>query len=203
MQRQPLPLAGAKFGDWTATGESRRQGKKKQFYIEVTCVCGTIYWRELSLLRSRVRQGRPQGCMRCRHMKHGEQTIGSYMRAIHRTKCPWMTLNQSEVLAKQACFYCGAEPQNQAKCPRTVVENFHGVYQGIDEVVYGAGHTIGNILPCCITCNKAKNNRSLDVFCAWYNRRRPRRYQLTPARIVEAAREFGWVLQTLKQEAPK
>jgi hypothetical protein len=64
-------------------------------------------------------------------------------------------------------------------------------WQGMDEVVHGIGHLLGNILPCCIICNKAKNDYTLEEFCSWYNKRRLPEYYLTPEKIISDANNFG------------
>lgn len=188
---QNLPRIGDKFGRWTILGEFRQHGARHYTYVKIACECGTVKWRELSLLRSRNRQGYLQGCIVCRHKAHGAQTIGSYMRAIYKHICPWMTIPHAEFLATQNCFYCGAPPLNRVNLPRKILGNFCGRYQGLDEVVYGEGHGIKNILPCCIACNKAKGNQSLKDFCVWYNRRRQGMYLLFPSKIIKAAIQCG------------
>jgi hypothetical protein len=195
--RTPLPSSGCVFGNWRILGEFQRRGKRQYTYAKVICLCGRVQWRELSLLRSRARLRQPQACMFCRHLGHGKQTVGSYLRAIYKSKCPWLSHAQAEFLAKLNCFYCGTPPQNHTILPRTIVEPLHVIYQGLDEVKYGDGHIIGNVLPCCIACNKAKSNYSLEQFCDWYNRRRSSRYQLSPAKIKAEADRFGWVLRNI------
>ena len=50
------------------------------------------------------------------------------------------------------CFYCTAVPNPT---------------NGIDRVDNIKGYTEDNVVTCCIRCNKAKNNSSLDEFENW------------------------------------
>jgi hypothetical protein len=56
-----------------------------------------------------------------------------------------------EELIDSDCSYCGAKPGNRITP--------HGkpiIYQGIDRLDNSKGYVVGNVVPCCIICNKMK-----------------------------------------------
>jgi hypothetical protein len=57
-------------------------------------------------------------------------------------------------LSIQDCFYCGAKPKNKTELPSN----------GLDRIDNNKGHSIDNVVPCCIYCNKSKRNFSFDQF---------------------------------------
>lgn len=96
-----------------------------------------------------------------------------------------LSLKQVQYICSLPCFYCGSPCCNELKGRRYRVSTGKVVlqYSGIDEVVHGKGHIVGNVLPCCIVCNKAKSDMSLEEWC---------RYAHTNAEnVLEAARTIG------------
>jgi hypothetical protein len=83
------------------------------------------------------------------------------------------------------CFYCGSSPSNELMGRRMRVSTGQVVlrYSGIDEVIHGKGHVIGNVLPSCIICNRAKSDASLEEWCRYI--------RMKPAKVIEAARRLG------------
>lgn len=58
------------------------------------------------------------------------------------------------------CFYCGSSPGNIMQLSR------HGPtpYQGIDRLDNSKGYVLGNVVPCCIRCNKMKKVLGAEEF---------------------------------------
>ena len=67
-------------------------------------------------------------------------------------------------LIKEPCHYCGQTP-SQIFGVRSRNGSF--VYNGLDRFDNFIGYTLGNVVPCCKTCNYAKRNMSVDEFLAW------------------------------------
>jgi hypothetical protein len=63
----------------------------------------------------------------------------------------------AEICARP-CAYCNAAPSMKIK---------DYVYNGIDRVDPSRGYARDNVVPCCKTCNIAKNTMSRDEFFAW------------------------------------
>ena len=188
------PFIGEKLGTHTVTAVTRT---KRGTMVKLLCLCGEVSWKEYVATRSRVRLGGNVGCKMCRARGMEKSNLrGRAILAQWKTRMPWLTITMCEYIGTQNCFYCGGVPSNRFIVVRKALETRALTYQGVDEVEYGRGHTIGNILPACILCNKAKSNRSLMDFCLWWNRRRTKRYRFTPASLIQAAREFGNQLNT-------
>ena len=96
-----------------------------------------------------------------------------------------LSLVQIKCVCTLPCFYCGCSPGNELMGRRMRVSTGQVVlrYSGIDEVIHGRGHVIGNVLPSCITCNKAKSDSGLKEWCRYI--------RMKPAKVIEAARRLG------------
>lgn len=75
-------------------------------------------------------------------------------------------------LTQMNCFYCGSIPKKEAslkqtKCSENRIKNSYIRYNGLDRVNSSIGHVIGNVVPCCYTCNWMKSNKSYDFFIQW------------------------------------
>lgn len=70
------------------------------------------------------------------------------------------------------CHYCGIAPQSIASPGKQYTEalvTFY-IYNGIDRVDNTKGYTLDNCVTCCINCNRAKMDRSLEEFLAHVTR---------------------------------
>src|SRR3990167_1204319 len=67
-------------------------------------------------------------------------------------------------LMKSNCYYCGRPPSNVKKIE---FSDTPLLYNGIDRVENNIGYTEKNVVPCCKTCNMAKNNMGLNEFLSW------------------------------------
>ena len=195
--RRDWPMVGEIIGGYqvlavTATTQgSKVKGKCQQ--------CGRVAWKDLSAIRSAISAGRPSACKICRPWRQLKPNpLGRHLRATYKKNFSGLSLEQLQVLITSDCFYCGGHPSNVFRTDRHKTANELIRYQGIDEVVHGQGHVIGNLLPCCIICNKAKSNLALDDFCLWYNRRRLKKHRLSSRQLVEAAIQLGMQLREVK-----
>jgi hypothetical protein len=78
----------------------------------------------------------------------------------------WMNLSQGN------CYYCGCTPSNNYSYVRSgdKTEDSYFAYNGLDRFDNGQPHIIGNVVPCCIVCNRAKSERSADQFKEYVER---------------------------------
>lgn len=72
-------------------------------------------------------------------------------------------------LMSQDCYYCGQPP--------SLVTRSQGRYEGgefvhgsLDRVDNNLGYTLENTVACCVICNHAKKDMSVDEFMAWIAR---------------------------------
>ena len=68
-------------------------------------------------------------------------------------------------LLSKPCHYCGSPPSNQQ-----LVRGRKITYTGIDRTDNGVGYVSGNVVSCCIDCNRAKMKRSYNEFVIWVKR---------------------------------
>ena len=61
-----------------------------------------------------------------------------------------LTYKCFSMLCKRNCYYCGLEPKEKPN--------------GIDRYYPNKGYTVGNVVPCCWDCNRAKSNKDPDEF---------------------------------------
>jgi hypothetical protein len=97
------------------------------------------------------------------------ELLASYKKSAASRKIKWnLTHEVFFNLVSSPCHYCGTAPNNYRK-PNAGVNGGY-FYSGIDRIDCSKGYEDGNVLPCCWTCNRAKNNMSYNEFLEWINR---------------------------------
>jgi hypothetical protein len=190
MSRPFIDLTGRKFGDLTVI--SRDVDKQKSTTGHATfwhcrCICGkmtSVRYYGLTHRKGSSNQGTVScGCIRGRRL-HKEYRrdlpaafgclVASYKKSARQRGLPYtLTLDEFYDLTKGNCQYCGCEP-GQFKTlhspPTTKYMYPSYTYNGIDRVDSSKGYVQGNVVPCCIHCNRAKRAMSVDEFLAWVDR---------------------------------
>lgn len=104
--------------------------------------------------------------------------LQSQKSAFKKYKDGDLTLEQFVELASKNCYYCGVEPQNcsnfysyKEEDANTLTEYYKESkkhadfkYNGLDRVDNSRGHYLDNVVPCCIRCNWAKGNKTVEQF---------------------------------------
>jgi hypothetical protein len=100
-----------------------------------------------------------------------------------------LCLEQVKYICSQPCFYCGGPRSNKLKGRRYRLSTGRTVllYSGVDEVIHGKGHVVGNVLPCCYFCNMAKSDSTLEDWCQYAHK--------DIFEVREAARMMGEALE--------
>lgn len=141
--------------------EPNPNGEAGRTHTKVRCNCGTVKLVAKALLLN----GRTVSCGCHREKKKA----GSAWRALHVVLCRGarlrdlsveLTPDHIRVLGEMNCFYCGRGPSNE-RYPR---RSYRTIYNGIDRAENDKGYLIGNVLPCCLFCNRAKRDYSLERF---------------------------------------
>lgn len=72
------------------------------------------------------------------------------------------------LLTSQNCFYCDSKLKQCHKA-ESVKKRFNGLYyyNGLDRVDNDKNYELDNVVPCCMTCNRAKNKMSITDFKKW------------------------------------
>ena len=136
----------------------------KQLCI-VECECGNK--KEVAIDSVTSRGVKSCGCSKRIHGNSAlSRTFGRYKSGA-RNRGYEFSLNREDfsLLTSQDCHYCGSKPETLAE--------YNGqtcLYNGIDRKDNSEGYTVINSLPCCMTCNRAKNNMPYDEFVSWIRR---------------------------------
>jgi hypothetical protein len=159
------------------TVAERVYGRTK--YVRCVCVCGNSHValisnlvrgltkscgclnRELARVRGKKIPRRPQ-----KFEAFVRVLRGTYITSNKRRNIPYVfELSEAECAAlfTANCTYCGLPPSN-----KMTVYKF--VYTGIDRVDASIGYTTSNSVPCCSTCNYAKQSMTRSVFLSWIAR---------------------------------
>jgi hypothetical protein len=82
-----------------------------------------------------------------------------YVSGAERRGYTWeLSFEQFVTITEKPCAYCGAAPAYRATSG--------DFSSGIDRVDNNRGYEVGNVTPCCITCNTMKNSQPLQDFLA-------------------------------------
>ena len=168
----PVPTNGQSFGEWTVIGSG--EWKNGVYYEAIhQCNIGTRKFSSHELWRQKFKP-----CKSCvsrkKYRKTAEHVIMgttyNQYKYSAKTRNYSFTLNlkQFNQLVTSNCFYCGSEPWQK----RMITEKRRSIWHkgefllisGIDRVDNSIGYEIENCVPCCKTCNVAKQSLGIDEF---------------------------------------
>jgi hypothetical protein len=168
--RNPITLVGQRFGRLLVIDRKRNKEKRTTFYL-CECDCGDTKWVSNSNLRSNTRSCRclQKELVSKRSRKEDGYAIitafiNYYKRNAKVRKIGWeLSRDKVKELILKPCFFCGRLGQTETKTQYNMTL-FHN---GIDRLDNSKGYTIENSVPCCKTCNLAKNDLSFEEFKNW------------------------------------
>lgn len=169
-------------------------GKDNHGHKKVRCLCDC--GNEKVLVLNKIRQGdsRSCGCLQKewakKQMKEVFKKCPNFInrleprlataKSIYQTRYSDGDLSFQDFLdlSQQKCYYCHAPPANKdnrfnTKDNRYSKERREGgdfIYNGLDRVNNVKKHTLNNVVPCCLSCNKSKLNRTKKEFLDWINK---------------------------------
>jgi transposase len=162
----------------------------------VRCDCG----KELAVSNHTLRCGNNKSCGGDIHrLKPNTPWIRIMHQYIAGARQRGIQLNlsreQIKIVALMPCVYCNQVGSNSLQ-GRTGGRS-NGIerarYNGIDQVIPCGGYDVGNIVPCCRICNRAKSNLSLTEFVAWLQSIGS---PITESYVLDKARELHMQLST-------
>ena len=74
-----------------------------------------------------------------------------------------LTQEQVANIIHKDCHYCGSVPKTTMKL--SAHPNY--LYSGIDRINNELGYFLGNVVSCCLICNRAKNTMSYTSYIDW------------------------------------
>jgi len=188
LKRGPSPkridMLGRRFGRLVVLRFARTGGKNWDLYWLCRCDCG----QEKEINGQHLRSGHVISC-RCANYElcaaacrrnaakkfQPEATGTKTMYAIYRQSARTRRLEFSipfdefSVIIKQNCRYCGATPSNEY-FNRSEVRPYRFKYSGLDRTDNAKGYISTNVVPCCDTCNSAKQDLTVTEFREWVTR---------------------------------
>ena len=172
-------LTGQKFGRYTVLRYAGRNKSKHSMWF-CRCACG----KEKEVDGQCMRQGKTKscGCLRDENTRsmvgrntkpYGEASLnGLYSNYSIRSKKAnrefSLTKEEFKNLTSSNCKYCGSPPSQRFM--GTAKLNGYYLYNGVDRENNEQGYTKVNSVPCCLVCNRAKSNMSLEDFLLWLDR---------------------------------
>lgn len=131
---------------------------------ECKCDCGNI----IKALGYNLKNGhtRSCGCLREYSFEKGEVGLKLLMYryrngATYRGLKFELPVEDFKKLTKDNCYYCGQSPNRIMKSKS---DNSEYLYNGIDRLDSNIGYLSGNIVTCCIVCNRMKMVLNHDNF---------------------------------------
>lgn len=155
-----------------------------------SCDCGTIiYVKTGNIINNNTKSC---GCLKTENLikraykladgrRKSTPQIASAKRVwknyCYRDKECTITFDEFLKISQQNCTYCGSIPNTKYNYFSTISSRSSEkakqeglfIYNGLDRIDSSKSHTIDNVVPCCILCNRSKNNRTLNDFLLWVN----------------------------------
>jgi hypothetical protein len=171
---------GDKFGDLTISNKNTKRGK---WYVECTCLCGTITIVQITHLISGTVKG--CGCKASRILSEmpGLASYKAKHRAYIKNALDYgrefsLTLEEFISLITLNCYYCNEKPKfhnmylnKEGKIHKgyetksnLAIEAANVYVNGIDRLDSTKGYSIENCVPCCWPCNNFKLGRNKEEF---------------------------------------
>jgi len=143
------------------------RAKDRSILWSYLCDCGNT-----GKIKSKSLVSGAKSCGCLRRIQLGEANFNKLLANYkHWAKIRNLRFNLSKEgfrkLTQQNCFYCGAKP-NQKKYRK--FSNGAYVFNGIDRKDNQRGYVPGNVVACCLICNRAKGNLSYKEFFSWIQR---------------------------------
>lgn len=107
-----------------------------------------------------------QHCIRCEQATRVPMKIlfDIYVNSANKRNIEFcLHIEEFSWIVSQDCFYCGKKPEKKIKGTFVNSTWFDDLlYNGIDRMNSHLGYKVGNVLPCCTSCNKSKGNMKFD-----------------------------------------
>jgi hypothetical protein len=155
---------------------SELRGKNKVYICLCKCGKEKVFWK-----KSAIDRQKSCGCLIDDAGLSGKQRrsmlsrMQGYKNGAKKRNFVWqLTYSQFVEIATKNCFYCGSDPKVwdcmtnspslKKDSPNVNPDDYKIKFTGIDRFDSKKGYTLDNVVPCCVFCNRSKNDLSFDVF---------------------------------------
>jgi len=115
------------------------------------------------------------GCLKLEapHLPFLKESLPKYSPDVAAARKVWkprykeMSFEDFYEKSQLNCHYCGEKPSLIKTFKRKDKAIYY--YNTLDRINSNKGHTIDNIVPCCLICNRAKLKRTIDEFKLYIN----------------------------------
>jgi hypothetical protein len=162
-----LQLKGKRFGLLTVLSLHHKD-QRNNIHWNCECDCGNFSVVNGKDLNSN--HTKSCGCQRSRSKRKGvdgaakNEVFNAYKYGAKKRGYDFL-INKKDFfdIVIQNCYYCNRPPSNTKRTK----SGSQFIYSGLDRLNNDIGYQISNIVPCCRTCNVAKNNMSYADFKDW------------------------------------
>lgn len=171
-------LTDQQFGKLIALRPTGQRSSQKALLWECKCLaCGQLTVK--SSIKLKAGEVQTCGCgAKAQHARVPRGTVAitrkyhSYKNAAKGRGLPFeLTRLEFKRIVTASCTYCGSAPAAWLGGSKGHQCEYGGAYlNGVDRVDNDAGYTLGNSVPCCMTCNQAKGTKTVVEFRAWIQR---------------------------------
>ena len=110
------------------------------------------------------------GCILTEKITKYKPMIASAMKVWKYTYHQELPFEDFLRLSQLPCYWCGEPPSNIINVFVNKKKEGDFIYNGLDRKDNSVGHTIENLVPSCLSCNKIKFKMSYDEFIEYINR---------------------------------
>jgi len=175
-------LTGQIFGKLTVVKYSHSNSRSISFYL-CLCECGNEKIISGINLKRTNKNTKSCGCLHAEQLKTLRVDDPQLMaakglwRSNYKDGCSFEKFLE---LSQLPCFYCGVIKSNKYNPHTNSVKTGHVSqewfdqcwyeYNGLDRIDSSKNHSEDNIVPCCVDCNIAKSNMTIEEFRNWLKR---------------------------------
>lgn len=176
-------LTGQIFGKLKVIRFSHRNKNRVAFYL-CLCECGKEKIISGTNLTRTTRSTKSCGCSHIEQLKNLRSENPQLLAPRHLWKSNYedgCSFEKFLELSQMPCYYCGTEKSNrynpygykralEGRISSEWIEQCWFEYNGLDRIDSSKNHSEDNIVPCCVTCNIAKSDLTVEEFKEWISK---------------------------------
>jgi hypothetical protein len=176
MPNNRLDLVGKRVGKLEILSCTEMYSKSRSLIYRCLCDCG----EEVLRPANKLKESKFSSCSNCRtawnkgkpRTEKGRSGLvayySSYKKGAQKRNLEFeLTLDQFKSITSSKCSYCGVAPSSIHFGSLAYTMDWGGyVSNGIDRVNSSLGYALDNCTPCCMICNKMKQQFSKEEFIA-------------------------------------